>query len=69
MRILKTLIGGVAATLIATAAQAAEHTLTIASWAPPTHGMNAAMWPNLTKMIEEAGPLRLGSSRPRTNGT
>lgn len=33
---------------------AAEHTLTISSWAPPGHGINAQMWPNLIKMIEEA---------------
>ncbi|WP_282605156.1 TRAP transporter substrate-binding protein [Pelagibius sp. Alg239-R121] len=33
---------------------AAETTLVISSWAPPTHGMNAMMWPKLIKMIEEA---------------
>lgn len=33
---------------------AADVTLTISSWAPPSHGMNAIMWPNLTKMIEDA---------------
>lgn len=35
-------------------ANAAEHTLTISSWAPPSHGINSTMWPNLIKMIEEA---------------
>lgn len=35
-------------------AHAADHTLTISSWAPPTHGMNSKMWPTLIKMIEEA---------------
>ena len=54
MRIAKTLVGGIAATLMTTAAWAADTTLTISSWAPPTHGMNAQMWPQLVKMIEEA---------------
>lgn len=36
------------------AAFAADVTLTISSWAPPTHGMNAIMWPNFTKMVEDA---------------
>lgn len=34
--------------------KAADHTLTISSWAPPGHGINSQMWPNLIKMIEEA---------------
>ena len=34
-------------------AEDADHTLTIASWAPPTHGTNAIMWPRLTALIEE----------------
>lgn len=38
---------------LSTRAHAADYTLTIASWAPPTHGMNAEMWPELTRMIEE----------------
>lgn len=33
---------------------AAETTLRISSWAPPSHGMNSHMWPKLTKMIEKA---------------
>ena len=32
----------------------AEYTLTISSWAPPTHNINAKMWPQFTKMVEEA---------------
>ncbi|MGJ8527548.1 TRAP transporter substrate-binding protein [Maritalea sp.] len=35
-------------------AMAAEHNLTISSWTGPGHGINAIMWPNLIKMIEEA---------------
>jgi len=51
----KTLLGSLAASLLAVSGvQAAEHTLTISSWAPPGHGLNAQMWPNMIKMIEEA---------------
>ena len=32
----------------------AEYTLTIASWAPPSHGINASAWPNFIAAIEEA---------------
>lgn len=54
MRIIKSLIGGAAGALMATTAYAADVTLTIASWAPPSHGINSIMWPNFIKMIEEA---------------
>lgn len=54
MQIFKAIGGAVTAVLISTASWAAEHTLTISSWAPPTHGINSQMWPNLIKMIEEA---------------
>ena len=50
----RTLVAATCAGLLATAAHAADYTLTIASWAPPTHGMNAKMWPELTRQIEEA---------------
>lgn len=49
---------------------AAEHTLTISSWAPPTHGINAKMWPRFVEMIEEAtggkvtAELKLGLGPP-----
>ena len=33
---------------------AADVTLIISSWAPPSHGMNATMFPKLIKMMEEA---------------
>ena len=33
---------------------AADVTLTISSWAPPTHGMNAIYWPELIERVEEA---------------
>jgi len=36
------------------AAYAADVTLTISSWAPPTHGINAMLWPDLIKQIEAA---------------
>ena len=35
------------------AAQAAEK-LIISSWAPPTHGINAKLWPRFIEMIEKA---------------
>ena len=63
-----------AATVLAAAsasqAFAADTTLTISSWTPPTHGINAIMWPGLTKMIEEATDgkvtteLKLGLAPP-----
>lgn len=58
-----------AATLMAPI-QAAEHTLTISSWTPPTHGINATMWPNFIKMVEEAtdgrvtAEIKLGLAPP-----
>lgn len=50
----KSLIAAAAFTFSSFAMAAAEHTLTISSWAPPGHGINSQMWPNLIKMIEEA---------------
>ncbi len=52
--LLKTFAATTAIAVSSTFAFAAETTLTISSWAPPTHGMNAIMWPNLIKMMEEA---------------
>ena len=55
MKPFKTLLSSaLALAMSAGATLAAEYTLTISSWAPPSHGMNAQMWPNLIKMIEEA---------------
>ncbi|GFE52110.1 ABC transporter substrate-binding protein [Roseobacter cerasinus] len=48
----------------------AEHTLVISSWAPPTHGINAQMWPTFVDMIEDAtdgkvtAELKLGIAPP-----
>ena len=53
MRILKLLTFCVAVGMGATAV-AADYTLTVSSWAPPTHGVNAKLWPTLIKMIEDA---------------
>ena len=53
MRIVKLLTFCVAASMSTTAA-AADYTLTISSWAPPTHGINAKMWPTLIEMMESA---------------
>ncbi len=47
--------------LTAGAAWAADTVLTISSWAPPTHGMNAKLWPEFTKMLEEASDGRVSA--------
>ncbi|MGB0961044.1 MAG: TRAP transporter substrate-binding protein [Halocynthiibacter sp.] len=53
-----------------TTSYAADNTLTISSWAPPTHGINSGIWPGLTAMIEEATggsvttELKLGLAPP-----
>jgi TRAP-type C4-dicarboxylate transport system substrate-binding protein len=58
------------ALFVSASAHAADHTLTISSWAPPTHGINAQMWPNLIKMMEEAtdgkvtGEIKYGLAPP-----
>ncbi len=49
------LIGAAAAALMSSVTFAqAETKLTISSWAPPTHGINALMWPRLIEKIEKA---------------
>ena len=53
MRMLKLLTFCVAA-VMGTVAMAADYTLTVSSWAPPTHGINAKLWPTLIGMIEDA---------------
>ena len=53
MRILKLLTFCIAAGM-GTMAAAAEYTLTVSSWAPPTHGINATLWPKLIEMMEDA---------------
>jgi len=51
----KNLLGCLTASvLMLSTANAAEYNLTISSWAPPGHGLNAQMWPNMISMIEEA---------------
>ena len=40
---------------------AADTTLIISSWAPPTHGINAIAWPRFIKMIEEATDGRVSA--------
>lgn len=52
--ILKSCIAASALAVSAFAAQAADVTLTISSWAPPTHGMNAIAWPALIAEMEKA---------------
>lgn len=70
MQIIKTIAGAAVGAAMATGAFAADVTLTIASWAPPTHGMNAKMWPEFIRMVEEAsggtvsGEVKLGLAPP-----
>ncbi len=60
----------VSGSFAAAAENKAEYTLTISSWAPPTHGINAKMWPKFTEMVEEATggrvttELKLGMAPP-----
>ncbi len=67
---LTTLLAGAAMALAGSAAFAQEYTLTISSWAPPTHGINAKMWPKFIEMVEEAtdgrvtAELKLGIAPP-----
>ena len=56
--------------LTAPMAMAADYTLTISSWAPPTHNINAKMWPTFIEMVEEAtdgrvtAEIKLGLAPP-----
>ncbi|MGC9418664.1 MAG: hypothetical protein ACP5EN_06780 [Rhodovulum sp.] len=64
------LLAGAALVVAGTAGWAADHTLVISSWAPPTHSINAKMWPTFTRMVEEATggrvttDLKLGLAPP-----
>jgi TRAP-type C4-dicarboxylate transport system substrate-binding protein len=66
----KTLAAAAAAALAAASAQAADHTMLISSWTGPNHGINAQMWPNFIKMMEDAtdgrvtGEVKLGLAPP-----
>jgi len=51
---LASLMAGAAMAVSASAASAADYTLLISSWTPPTHGINAKMWPAFIEMVEEA---------------
>lgn len=69
-RKLTSLLAGATLALGGPAAFAADYTLTISSWAPPTHNINAKMWPKFTEMVEEATDgrvttdLKLGLAPP-----
>ncbi len=64
------LLASAALAVSGTTALAADYTLTISSWAPPTHGMNTSMWPRFVEMVEEAtggrvtAELKLGLAPP-----
>jgi TRAP-type C4-dicarboxylate transport system substrate-binding protein len=66
-----TFAAGVAlAASTAISAFAADVTITIASWAPPSHGINAMLWPELIKEMEAAtdgrvtGEVKYGLAPP-----
>lgn len=67
---MKALLASVALTVPFAAQAEAEYTLVISSWAPPTHSINADMWPRFTEMVEEATDgrvttdLKLGLAPP-----
>ncbi|WP_372885826.1 TRAP transporter substrate-binding protein [Shimia sp.] len=67
---LTSLLAGAALAVTGAAVSAADYTLTISSWAPPTHGINAMMWPKFVEMVEEAtggqvtAELKLGLAPP-----
>lgn len=67
---LTSLLAGATMALSASVAFAADYTLTISSWAPPTHNINAKMWPKFIEMVEEAtdgkvtAELKLGLAPP-----
>lgn len=67
---LTTLLAGAALAVSGAAVFAADYTLTISSWTPPTHGINAKMWPKFVEMVEEAtdgqvtAELKLGLAPP-----
>ncbi len=67
---LTSLLATAALAVSGSVAMAADYTLTISSWAPPTHGINAKMWPKFVEMVEEAtdgqvtAELKLGIAPP-----
>lgn len=50
----KLLAGAAVLAMTGVSAIAADKTLTISSWAPPSHGINAILWPKVTEIIEKA---------------
>ena len=68
-RLTRFLSGVAVAALVATAGHATE-TLTISSWAGPTHGINANLFPKLIEMMETAtggevtGEIKYGLAPP-----
>lgn len=58
---MKKILASASIAICATTAFAADTKLTISSWAPPTHGMNAMMWPEFGKMLKEATDGRVST--------
>lgn len=69
-KLTKLLAGAAIAICTSAPVFAADNTLTISSWAPPSHGMNAIMFPKMIEMIEEAsggavtGEIKYGLAPP-----
>ena len=67
---LKGCVAASALALSAATAWAADVTLTISSWAPPTHGINAQFWPSVIEELEKAtdgrvtGEIKYGLAPP-----
>lgn len=67
---IQALLASIAFAVPMSAQAEAEYTLVISSWAPPTHAINAGMWPRFTEMVEEATDgrvttdLKLGLAPP-----
>lgn len=53
-RALAPMLAGAAMMIWGAFAQAADYTLMISSYTPPTHGINARMWPKFIEMVEDA---------------
>ncbi len=52
MKIVNLLVSAALMTGLANMAVAADKVLTVASWLPPTHSVNAALWPKVKKELE-----------------
>ncbi|MAC46522.1 TRAP transporter substrate-binding protein [Oceanospirillum beijerinckii] len=72
MRLLKKLPALLAGVALSTSVMAADTTLRVGSWLPPSHPQNAVVWPTWAKWVEEATEGRVevvveyGLGHPKT---